>query len=245
MYQAMNSLITKDASQVVKNRLEFGFEVKHFGDSEDPDFFFFEGLASTFGNIDLVDDIVEKGAFLKSIAEKMPVILWQHRSSEPIGMPMEIRETDQGLFIRVKLPKADTLVSGRVIPQMKIGSIRKMSIGFNIVDSEMDGRLRRLKEIDLLEVSLVTFPANPQAGVSGFKNQDGEPVSKFNLEDVINLKSKKDLREFFKSSGVFTKQAREYILTTVFKSQSESGDEDTRSESEKKEAASVVDAWRL
>ncbi len=164
-------LITKDSSLSEKlNHLEVAFEVKSFGeDEENKDFFVFEGLASTFGNIDLVDDVVRQGAFQKSIQERMPIILWQHRTSEPIGMPVEIKEVPEGLFVRVRLPKADTLVSGRVIPQMQVGSIRKMSIGFNIVDSEMDGKLRILKEIDLHEISLVTFPANPAADVTGFK----------------------------------------------------------------------------
>ena len=113
------------------------FEVKQVldNDNDDDGFFRFEGMASTFGNLDLVDDIIEPGAFTESLKEILPVILWQHRSSEPIGMPEEIRETDEGLFIRARLPKDDTMVSGRVIPQVKVGSIRTMSIGFRIRES--------------------------------------------------------------------------------------------------------------
>jgi HK97 family phage prohead protease len=246
-----NKLITKDSS--ISNSLdtlEFAFEVKEM--KEDKEFFVFEGLASTFGNIDLGDDVVEIGAFTKSIAEKMPIILWQHRTSEPIGMPIKIMEIPEGLFVQVRLPKEDSLVKGRVIPQMKVGSVRKMSIGFNIVDSEMDGRLRRLKEIDLQEISLVTFPMNPQADVTGFKaktDAEGNKISdhKFNLEDVIGLQDKKQLREFFKSSGLFTKQAADYVLTTIFKStQGEPDADEIQGEPENKKAVGdLLRSWTL
>lgn len=151
--------------------MQVEFEVKQILD-EDDGFFRFEGMASTFGNIDLVDDIVEKGAFTESLQNRTPIILWQHFSDEPIGMPEMIMENEDGLFLRARLPIDDTLVKGRVIPQVKVGSIRTMSIGFRIppggAEIDADG-IRRLKRVDLLEVSLVTFPANPMATVTGFK----------------------------------------------------------------------------
>ncbi len=149
--------------------IDVSFEVKQIDDMDD-EFFRFEGLASTFGNIDLVNDIVVRGAFVDSLATKTPVILWQHQSDSPLGMPEDIRETEEGLFLKAKLPKLDTFVSGRVIPQIKVGSIRTMSIGFRIVERDFnDEGIRLLKKVDLMEVSLVTFPANPLAAVSGFK----------------------------------------------------------------------------
>lgn len=150
--------------------IDVGFEIKSIHD-DDEEFFVFEGLASTFGNTDLVKDIVERGAFLESIAKKFPVILWQHDSSKPIGSTVEIKETEQGLFIRARLPKADTFVSGRVIPQLKVGSISAMSIGFVLLEAEEDAvGIRHIFKVDLKEVSLVTFPANEMALVSGFKS---------------------------------------------------------------------------
>lgn len=150
-------------------RIEVAFEIKALHE-EDDNFFRFEGLASTFGNLDLVDDIVLPGAFKESIAAKMPVILWQHDQHTPIGMPEEIRETDEGLFIRVRLPKDDDFVRGRVIPQIKVGSIQAMSIGFQLQEFQIDEeRIRTLEKVDLKEVSLVTFPANPLAKVTDFK----------------------------------------------------------------------------
>lgn len=158
----------KSSGQGIEH-IDVSFEVKQIDDSDD-EFFRFEGLASTFGNVDLVNDIVLRGAFKDSLVEKTPVILWQHKSDSPLGMPEEIRETEQGLFLKAKLPKADTFVAGRVIPQIKVGSISTMSIGFRIVEREFnDEGIRLLKKVDLLEVSLVTFPANELAKVTGFK----------------------------------------------------------------------------
>jgi len=149
--------------------IDVSFEVKQIDDDDD-EFFRFEGLASTFGNIDLVNDIVVRGAFKESLAEKTPVVLWQHKSDSPLGMPEDIRETEQGLFLKAKLPKSDTFVAGRVIPQIKVGSISAMSIGFRVVERDFNEEgIRLLKKVDLMEVSLVTFPANPMAMVSGFK----------------------------------------------------------------------------
>ncbi len=149
--------------------IDVSFEVKQIDDADD-EFFRFEGLASTFGNIDLVNDIVVRGAFVDSLATKTPVVLWQHKSDSPLGMPEDIRETEEGLFLKAKLPKADTFVSGRVIPQIKVGSIRTMSIGFRVVERDFNEEgIRLLRKVDLLEVSLVTFAANPLAALTGFK----------------------------------------------------------------------------
>lgn len=152
---------------------EFKFEVKQV-DDEDTEFFRFEGLASTFGNIDRGGDTVERGAFADSLREMMPVILWQHRSQEPLGVPEAIFENDEGLVLKGVMPKSDDFVRGRVIPQMKIKSIKSLSIGFNIIEDEMkkldDGRtIRIIKKAQLWEVSLVTFPMDPKAVITNQK----------------------------------------------------------------------------
>lgn len=151
------------------------FEVKQL--TEDEDFFVFEGFASTFGNIDRGNDRVEPGAFRETVAElmaakragKMPV-LWQHDHSMPIGTFTDLRETSEGLFVKGRLPKADTFVSGRVIPQMKAESVVSMSIGYSAIDWVMDGGVRLLRKLKLWETSLVTIPMNPMAEVTGFKS---------------------------------------------------------------------------
>ena len=168
----MLSMHTVKSSNPGIEHIDVAFEVKQIDDSDD-EFFRFEGLASTFGNVDQVNDIVVRGAFIESLQEKTPVILWQHQKNEPIGMPEEIRETEQGLYIKGKLPKSDTFVTGRVIPQIKVGSITKMSIGYITLERDFnDEGVRLLKKVNLLEVSLVTsvFAANQLANLTGFKS---------------------------------------------------------------------------
>jgi HK97 family phage prohead protease len=183
-------------------KLTVPFEIKEMNEQDDK-FFVFEGLASTFGNVDLVDDVVDKGAFENSLVTRMPKVLWQHDTAEPIGMPEQIRETEQGLFLKGKLPKDDTFVTGRVIPQLKIGSISSMSIGFTVKDFEVEDGIRHLKEVDLFEISLVTFPANTKAEVTGFKS--------IRKEDLMKIKTIKEYRKLLKDSGCFTKHAREFL----------------------------------
>jgi HK97 family phage prohead protease len=151
------------------------FEVKQI--TEDEDYFVFEGLASTFGNIDRGMDSVQSGAFREDVAElmagkrvgKLPV-LWQHDQAMPIGSYTELTETTQGLYVKGRLPKTDTFVSGRVVPQMKAESVTCMSIGYSTIDYVIEGGVRLLKKLKLWEISLVTTPMNPLAEITGIKS---------------------------------------------------------------------------
>lgn len=151
------------------------FEVKQI--TEDADYFIFEGYASTFGNVDYGNDAVVKGAFIETVAElmgsnktgKLPA-LWQHDCDDPIGSYTELREDNYGLFVKGRLPKADTFVSGRVMPQMKAESVTAMSIGYSVIDYAIEGGVRLLKKLKLWEISLVTTPMNPMAEITGFKS---------------------------------------------------------------------------
>lgn len=187
--------------------LDFQFEIKSI-QNEDPDYFQFEGLASTFGNVDNHEDIVLPGAFKKSLTEREPVILWQHDSRQPIGMPIEVRETEEGLYLKAKLPRKDEFVKGRVIPQIEVGSIRTMSIGYRTIESEYnsDTDVRLLKEVKLYEISLVTFPSNELAKVSGFKDS----TTKLTVEQVKEF-TPRELENALRESGMFSKHAAVYL----------------------------------
>jgi len=152
-------------------RKTVSFEVKAL--SEDEHFFFFEGYGSTFDNVDLHEDVMVRGAFTDSLGKRMPKLIWQHNQDEPIGIYIAAHEDHIGLFVKGKLPKEDTFVKGRVIPQMKIGSVTDMSIGFNIPDWDKDVEIKEgirfIKRVDLWEVSLVTIPANERANVLAMK----------------------------------------------------------------------------
>lgn len=151
------------------------FEVKAI--TEDEDYYIFEGYASTFGNLDRGGDIVQPGAFRETIVElmstskvgKLPA-LWQHNTDMPIGSYTELREDTKGLFVKGRLPKTDTFVSGRVIPQMKAESIGTMSIGYSTQESENIGMARHLQKLKLWEISLVTTPMNPLAVITSLKS---------------------------------------------------------------------------
>ena len=206
--------------KIEKEIKSFPFEVK--ATAEENNIFTFEGYASTFNNVDHGDDIVIRGAFSNSLAKNSQVpILWQHQMSEVIGISVQLYEDDKGLFIKGNLPKDDTLVSGRIIPQMKVGSIKEMSIGFftKNYDRAKDG-IRLLKEIDLFEVSLVTKAMNSQALVTGFKSfetlRDIEQTLKDNgfsnteaktlISKIKEFSSKRDASEDNQRDADTTKQ---------------------------------------
>jgi HK97 family phage prohead protease len=152
------------------------FEVKQL--QEDDDFFTFIGHAATFGNIDRGDDVIMRGAFNDTLRDKASnnerfPVLWQHQTDMPIGIFPKITEDEIGLFVEGRLPKEDTFVSGRVMPQMRVGSINTMSIGFTLpsVDAfEIEDGIRKINKITLWEISLVTIPMNPQARVTDMKS---------------------------------------------------------------------------
>jgi HK97 family phage prohead protease len=165
----LNSLDIKQSSQEKKN-FNCSFELKNLDSNQDPEFHIFEGYASTYGNVDLGDDIIMEGAFTESLKQDPNVnILWQHKMSEPIGTSVMLFEDNIGLYVKAKLPKDDDLVRGRVMPQMKAGSIKEMSIGFIIEDYQIEGEIRKILKVKLFEISLVTKAMNPKALVTGFK----------------------------------------------------------------------------
>lgn len=139
---------------------------------DDPDYYIVEGYASVYGNIDSYRDIVMPGAFAKDLLEngnERP-ILWQHMHSKPIGVGI-FEEKQEGLYVTIKLPKDSDFVSKEVMPLVKCGAVKGMSIGYWTVIEEWDSeqRVNRLKELKLRENSIVTFPANPLAQITAAK----------------------------------------------------------------------------
>lgn len=131
-----------------------------------------EGYASTFGNVDLVGDIIAPEAFDNSIKQfrkdgYMP-LLWAHDARTIIGVVNDLRKDEKGLRFKAQFALATT--AGRDAYELaRMGAVRKLSIGFVTRDYELDGDKRILKDIELKEISLVAFPANPQADVTAVK----------------------------------------------------------------------------
>ena len=137
----------------------------------------FSGYASTFGNVDNGNDIVAKGAFTKSLAERPArkvKLLSQHKTDEPIGIFEEIFEDSKGLYVKGKLALG-TQKGRETYELMKMGAIDGMSIGFRANPEKQtyneSKRTRTLNEVQLLEISLVTFPMNERAVVQSVKGE--------------------------------------------------------------------------
>ena len=131
----------------------------------------FEGYASVFGIVDQGMDVVERGAFRKSLGSRKVKMLWQHDMAQPIGVWDEIYEDERGLFVRGRLLKE--VEKGReAMALLRAGAIDSMSIGYRTMEAmpEGDGRVRKLMEVDLFEISLVTFPMLPDAKVTNVKS---------------------------------------------------------------------------
>ncbi|MEM9574355.1 MAG: HK97 family phage prohead protease, partial [Pseudomonadota bacterium] len=142
----------------------------------------FSGYASVFGLLDLGKEIVAKGAFAKSIANKgAPGIrlLFQHKPDEPIGRWDEIREDTKGLYVKGRI-NLEVERGREVHSLMRSGSIDGLSIGFKTVRSrsEKGGTIRRILEADLWEISIVTFPMLPDARVDHVKADSQLPTTR-------------------------------------------------------------------
>jgi HK97 family phage prohead protease len=137
-----------------------------------------EGYASLFGKRDQGGDVVAAGAYgrsLKALAEAggRVKMLWQHDPAEPIGVWDEVREDGKGLYVKGRL-LPDVGRAREAAALIAAGAIDGLSIGYRTVKATKDdqGR-RRLDELELWEVSLVTFPMLPDARV-GAKGEDPE-----------------------------------------------------------------------
>jgi HK97 family phage prohead protease len=138
----------------------------------------FSGYASLFGKVDLGKDLVERGAFARSLKMRGAAgirMLYQHDASQPIGTWTEIREDSRGLFVRGRLTRAAAL--GREVHAlMRAGALDGLSIGFRTVKAQNDAAtgVRRILEADLWEISVVTFPMLPGARVETVKSEPAE-----------------------------------------------------------------------
>ena len=169
----------------------------------------FVGLASTFGGSpDAYGDVIEKGAFTKTIKEngyggngiKM---LWQHQISEPIGVWETVIETEKGLEVVGKI--ATGASKGRdVYELLKVGAVNTLSIGFNAVDVEKKIGFNLIKSVDLFEISLVTFPANSRATINQVK-----AVLESDDSDTVNIRG---LEKLLRDANGFSREAAKYVI---------------------------------
>jgi HK97 family phage prohead protease len=136
----------------------------------------FDGYASVFGVKDQHNDIVQPGAFSQSLihwqsTKKWPKLLWQHKINQPIGLWEHMAEDNHGLKVRGRL-LLNIQQGQEAYELLKHGVIDGLSIGYHIRDEETNSGVNHLKDLHLLEVSLVTYGANEQARINHVKHND-------------------------------------------------------------------------
>jgi HK97 family phage prohead protease len=195
---------------------------KSLGDFEEKAFVFelkvdaadtgtFSGYGAVFGNVDYGGDIVRKGAFQDSLNNwnskgRMPAMLWQHDSKQPIGVWQNMMEDGHGLHVQGKLTKG-VQKADEAYALMKDGALSGLSIGYKTVDAQYDPDLgiRSLNKLDLLEVSPVTMPMNDMAGITNVKAAD-------------QIKTIREFEDFLRDEGGFSHAAAKAIASGGFKS---------------------------
>ena len=166
---------------------------------------FFTGYASVFdNNADSYGDIVAKGAFKKTIKQggrnqNGIAMLFQHKADRPIGVWSKLKEDDHGLYVEGKLA-LKTTDGNDIYELMKMGALKGLSIGYTVkkFERDEDEDITTLLEVELWEISPVTFPAKINANISQIKS----------IEDA---KNERDLENALRESGL-SKKAAQYLV---------------------------------
>jgi HK97 family phage prohead protease len=141
-----------------------------------------EGYASLFGEIDQARDMVMPGAFAQTLKQrglrKIPM-LFQHDPAEPVGIWLQLREDFRGLWARGKLIP-DVTRARELLALVEAGAVDGLSIGYRTVRGQIEprSRVRKLYEVDLWEISIVTFPLLAGARVRAVKEAALPPLSR-------------------------------------------------------------------
>lgn len=193
----------------------------------------FSGYGSVFGNRDSDGDVIAKGAFALSLADfrakgTLPRMLFGHDRNRPIGTYTQMREDDHGLWLEGELwvdgthPNADAMTARRL---MQSPGGAGLSIGFYIREEEIDRtqQIRTITQAKLMEVSVVTFPANELAMTVGVKAAG-------------DIQTPRDFEEFLRDAGFSRGQAKA-IAARGFKAKDDPREAASDSEGDPREAA--------
>jgi len=167
---------------------------------------FIEGYASVFGVVDSYDDVVVKGAFTNTLINdaKRVKFCWQHNLDDVIGKIIEMREDDRGLWFKAKI--SNTSKGKDVAILVEDDALDEVSFAYRtkkyLMDEETD--IRKLLEVELIEISLVTRAANPEAVITSTEKKSEEEklaeavetifskVENLSDDDLVRLKVKID-----------------------------------------------------
>jgi|TARA_B100001063_G_scaffold8151_1_gene6314 HK97 family phage prohead protease len=164
--------MSEEHLEIVNDILDLECDYKELDTDDDGTF---EGYASVFNNKDLGNDVIKQGAFSESIKGKKPKqikLLYQHKTDEPIGVIDSLVEDTRGLKIKGRLAMG-TQKGKEVFELMKMGALDSMSIGYRLSpdDYKYSDKLKKrtITNLDLMEISMVTFPMNPKAKITKVK----------------------------------------------------------------------------
>jgi HK97 family phage prohead protease len=168
-----------------------------------------EGYASLFGEVDQSRDMVMPGAFAKTLSlrgiRRIPM-LFQHDPAEPIGIWQELTEDWRGLRVRGRLIP-DVVRARELLALMKEGAADGLSIGFKTVKARLDPktRIRKLTEIELWEISIVTFPLLLEARVRAVPGARVRAVKEAKAPFALPARARKpeltrEVRDLFRSA---------------------------------------------
>ncbi len=190
-------------------QIDSNFEIKFQADNGQ-----FEGYASVFHVVDSAQDRMAPGAFLRSLDEmkagnRMPPLLWQHDTAQPIGAWREIYEDRHGLYVKGDLFVGDIARAREAYKLMREKVVNGLSIGYRVRQSHRDQKngVRVLTDVELLEISMVTFPANDSARITRVKSAlSGGYVP-----------TEREFEAFLRDAGLSRKQAKA-LLADGYKS---------------------------
>lgn len=173
----------------------------------------FSGYASLFGAEDLGRDMLMPGAFKKSLSRQGAEgvrMLFQHDPNVPIGVWDIVREDDRGLYVKGRLT-LDVAKAREIHALMLDGGLNGLSIGFKTIKGKRDQKtgIRQIFEVDLWEISVVTFPMLPEAKITSVKNTTGS---------TSTLPTTREFERWLtRDAGLTRKQAR-MVIHSGFKS---------------------------
>lgn len=141
-----------------------------------------EGYGAVVGNVDSHGERIVRGAFSGTITKhqserRMPLMLWQHDRTDPIGKWTEMGEDDVGLRMAGRF-NLKTSRGQDAYQHVKAGDINGLSIGYRELKSRPNGQIRELVELELVETSIVSLPANSRARITGVKAESRADIER-------------------------------------------------------------------
>ena len=180
------------------NRLRFSLELKSLEERQ------FEGYGAVFKNVDYGGDVILPGAFRDSLKsmDALPPMFWMHQPDQVPGKWLTMKEDKHGLLVKGEL--AETQLGRETHTLLKMGAVTGMSIGYYPVDADYSGDgTRLLKQVELVETSIVSLPMNPLAQISAVKTRTsaaGEYVP-----------TPKEIERNFRDMGCSKRTARQLV----------------------------------